>query len=579
MRQIANHFNKYFTNVGSQVDEIDTSNKQPFTSYLGPPCNHVFSFEYTTPDRVVKIIEKLKPETSSGPDGQSSKLLKAVGNTLAPTLSIIINQSLYSGIFPDRLKIAKVLPLYKKGENWLMENYRPISLLSTLSKVFERVVFEQLYEHLKSKKLLYQSQYGFRKDHSTELASVELIDHICKEMDKGDTPFSIFLDLSKAFDMLDHDILINKLKHYGINGKPLSWFKSYLTNRIQYVEIEGTSSNMLHSERGVPQGSILGPLLFIIFINDIYRSSNEFKFITYADDTTLFSSLSAFVHESNHNMQDASTRINGEIRKVMDWLTVNKLALNVNKTKFMVFHYHQRTLGEADIPNLKINGSDIERVSEFNFLGLTINEFMSWNSHSKKVSNKVSRVLGIMNRLKHFLPFSALRLMYQSLVNCHLQFCILAWGYECKRVYNLLKKAIRIMTASKYNAHTEPLFKQLNIMKIEDSFELQCLKFYHKFKTNTLPAFFDNIFTRNSDIHPYGTRGRDQLHFFPYKKTGASKCLRHSIPNLINDLSPNIRCQLDTLSLEGFSSYYKSLVINSYDPLCHVPNCYICNNS
>ena len=136
----------------------------------------------------------------------------------------------------------------------------------------------------------------------------------------------------------------------------------------------------------------------------------------------------------------------------------------------------------------------IERVSEFNFLGLTINEFMSWNSHSKKVSNKVSRVLGIMYRLKHFLPFSALRLMYQSLVNCHLQFCILAWGYECKRVYNLQKKAIRIMTASKYNAHTEPLFKQLNIMKIEDSFEIQCLKFYYKFKTNTLPAFFDNIF-------------------------------------------------------------------------------------
>ena len=158
-------------------------------------------------------------------------------------------------------------------------------------------------------------------------------------------------------------------------------------------------------------------------------------------------------------------------------------------------------------------------------------------------------------------------------------FFILAWGYECKRAYNLQTKAIMIMTASKYNAHTEPIFKQLNIMKVEESFELQCLNFYYKFKTNTLPAFFDNIFTRNSDIHPYGTRGRDQLHFFPYKKTGVSKCLRDSIPNLINDLTPNTRCQLDTLSLEGFSSYYKSFVINAYDPLCHVPNCYICNNS
>ena len=125
--------------------------------------------------------------------------------------------------------------------------------------------------------------------------------------------------------------------------------------------------------------------------------------------------------------------------------------------------------------------------------------------------------------------------MYQSLVNCHLQFCILAWVYECKFVYNLQTKGIRIMTASKYNTHTEPLFKQLNIMKVEDSFELQCLKFYYKFKRSILPAFFDNIFTRNSDIHPYGTRGRGQLHFLPYMKTGASICPRHSLPNLLND--------------------------------------------
>ena len=208
-------------------------------------------------------------------------------------------------------------------------------------------MFEQLYEYLHSKNLLYQSQYGFRKDHSSELASVELIDHICKEMNKGDTPFSIFLDLSKAFGMLHHDILLTKLKHYGIDDTPLTWFKSYLTNRMQFVEIEGTGSNLLHIEKGVPQGSILGPLLFIIYINDIHKSSKEFKFITYADDTTLFSSLSSFVQESNHSMRDASAKINGEISKATDWLTVNRLSLNVIKTKFMEFHYYQRTLGEA----------------------------------------------------------------------------------------------------------------------------------------------------------------------------------------------------------------------------------------
>ena len=203
-------------------------------------------------------------------------------------------------------------------------------------------------------------------------------------MDKGETPFSICLDLSKAFDMFDHDILLTKLRHYGIVGTPLIWFKSYLTNRAQYVEINGTCSNLLSIGKGVPQGSILGPLLFMIFINDIHRSSKEFKFITYAKDTTLFSSLSSFIPDSNRSMANASETINSEINKVTDWLIANKLSLNVNKTKFMVFHNYQRILEDTDIPYLMINGSSIERVSEFDFLGLTLNDFMSWSSHAKK---------------------------------------------------------------------------------------------------------------------------------------------------------------------------------------------------
>ena len=203
---------------------------------------------------------------------------------------------------------------------------------------------------------------------------------------------------------------------------------------------------------------------------------------------------------------------------------------------------------------------------------------MSWSSHAKKVSNNFSRVLDIMNIMKHVLPFSTLRLMYQSLVNCHVQLCLLALGYEYSRVYNLQKKAVRIMTASKYNAHTEPLLKQLNIMKHEDSFSLQCVKFYHKFKGNYLPKYFAYIFTRNSGIHHYGTRNRDQLHYFPFKKTGASKCVRHSVPNLLNEIAPIVRSNLDTLCFECFSSFYKSFVINAYDPVCHVRNCYICHN-
>ena len=178
--------------------------------------------------------------------------------------------------------------------------------------------------------------------------------------------------------------MMSYLKHYGIIGTPVTWFKSYLTNRAQYVEINGTCSNLLSIGKGVPQGSILGPLLFIKFINDIHRSNKEFKFITYADDTTLFSSLSSFIPDSNRSMANASETINNEIKKVTDWLTANKLSLNVNKTKFMVFHYYQRILEITDIPNLMINGSSIEYVSEFDFLVLTMHEFMSWSSHAKK---------------------------------------------------------------------------------------------------------------------------------------------------------------------------------------------------
>ena len=189
-----------------------------------------------------------------------------------------------------------------------MENHRPISLLSTLSKVFESVVFEQLYEYLNSNNLLYQSQYGFSKEHSIELASIELINLICKEMTKGDITISIFFDLSKAFDMLSHNILLTKSKHYGIVSTPLAWFKSYLTNRAHYGESNGICSELLSIESGVPQGPILGPLLFIIFINDIRSSSTEFQLITYADDTTLFSSLSSFIPDHNVSLWEASEK-------------------------------------------------------------------------------------------------------------------------------------------------------------------------------------------------------------------------------------------------------------------------------
>ena len=255
---------------------------------------------------------------------------------------------------------------------------------------------------LQEHNLLFESQYGFRKLHSTDLAALELIDCINKQIDQRKIPFSIFLDLSKAFDTLNHDILMKKLHYHGVRNNTLNWFHSYLTNRAQYTEYNETKSSLLEIETGVPQGSILGPLLFLIYVNDIHMVSRSLNFILYADDTTLTSPICSFTQGGNSSISKVSNLINSELTKISDWFAVNKLSLNAGKTKFMIFHNHQKIITQNKIPCLKINNTNIERVTEFNFLGLTINEHLTWKSHAAKVANKISRTLGVMNRLKRY---------------------------------------------------------------------------------------------------------------------------------------------------------------------------------
>ena len=473
-----------------------------------------------------------------------------------------------------------MIPLFKKDDPHLLDNYRPISLLPCISKIFEKIAFTQVYDYFNSNGLFYKSQYGFRSLFSTELASVEIVDRVHRHLDTGKIPISVFLDLSKAFDTLDHGILLQKLQYYGINNLNLKWFQSYLSNRTQYVEFDGNKSNYLPVTTGVPQGSVLGPLLFIIYMNDIYCASNKFNAILFADDTNLLSTLCSFnlTVDRSIDVRVLSNRINDELQNIYTWLAINKLSLNVKKTKFMLFHHKQRDIKHL-IPNLKINGHTLERVQEFNFLGLVIDENLTWNSHIQKIANKASRILGVICRLKNYLPGHILRILYNSMLMPHLQYSILNWGHKNSRLHKLQKRAVRIMTNSKYNAHTEPLFKSLNLLKLPDIYRISILKLYYKYENDSIPDYFKTTNFISKPEHSYPTSQRDSLRIPLMHSTSNQHSLRYMISKYIRSSPNHILQKVQTHSLKGFAWYIKQITIKEYETECRTQNCFICNRT
>lgn len=326
---VAKEFNKFFINVGPNLAKKIEKSQTSFETYLTQSTLNL-EFENLTFNEFEDAFKSLKRNRAMGTDDINGNVIIDVYDTIKNILFRVVKASIEQGIFPNDLKIAKVTPVFKSGDQTDVSNYRPISVLPVFSKVLERIMYNRIYKHLTSNKLLYRKQLGFQKNCSTEHAIMQFTRDILESFEKGEYTLGVFIDLSKAFDTVDHEILLKKLKYYGVKGINLNWLKSYLSNRKQYVHSDGVLKQLLNIKCGVPQGSILGPLLFLIYVNDFYKASNLLNEIMFADDTNLF-----LTHK---NLNILFNSMNTELQEISSWFKSNKLSLNIDKTKWTIFH-------------------------------------------------------------------------------------------------------------------------------------------------------------------------------------------------------------------------------------------------
>ena len=498
--KISNVFNDYFINVADNIEKaIPRTSKSPM-DYLKASNPYSMFLSPTTKFEVEDVISNLDSTKSIGPNSIPIKLLKVLKPYISQYLEKLVNQSFVEGHFPSKLRSAKVLALFKKGNSELASNYRPISLLPLFSKVFERIMYNKLYKFLTANNIIYPLQFGFQKDRAIDHALIGMTEMIRLTLDNKRFGCGILVDLQKAFDTVNHNILIAKLEHYGVRGNVLQWFKSYLYDRAQYVSINGTSSTPLRVTSGVPQGSVLGPLLFLIFINDMPNASKKLKFYLFADDTSIY-------YESE-TLNEMITRVNKELKLVKKWLNANKLFLNIEKTNYVIFHSTQIKI-PPDV-RIKIGNKTLKRAKYVKCLGILLDEYLNWKHHITELSKKLSRACGILFKIRNFLPTNLLIDVYNSLFMSYLQYGIVVWGLtfasyiDC--IAKVQKKAVRIISHQSYLSHSLPIFKELRLLRVSDIIQLKLLIFVYEAVNNIISSCFHEFFTYNSTVHSYNTR-------------------------------------------------------------------------
>eukprot|EP00088_Acartia_fossae_P058057 TRINITY_DN6784_c0_g1_i3.p1 TRINITY_DN6784_c0_g1~~TRINITY_DN6784_c0_g1_i3.p1 ORF type:complete len:611 (-),score=-4.06 TRINITY_DN6784_c0_g1_i3:608-2272(-) len=458
---------------------------------------------------MIDYIKSTKPKNSFDINGINTKLLHFVAEQIAIPMCHIFNLSLETGIFPDKFKMSKTCPIFKKGDQMDPSNYRGVSLIDNLSKVFEKILAFKIKDFLDSNNFFYKHQYGFRPKRNTNQALLDILNDITKEINNDRPTLAVFFDVAKAFDAVPHDILFSKLFHYGIRDKALDLIKSYFSGRQQKVSVNGTfSENICDILLGVLQGSVLGVLLFIIYINDLPNASSpNCKNVIFADDNTSLI--------SGNSIHDLLIKANYEINNLLDWYSANKLAIHPDKCRAMVFQPGYRTINNEDFPlyldynepgNFDMNNYKLiklipnEDESSFKLLGVLIDHKLNLKDHVKHVHSKVSKSNFAINQMKNYLDKPHLRMLSNAYVRSHVDYCtnLLTNCAEStlKPLNVALKKSIRIVTGAGRFDHTAPLYKAENILPLHKNIEFNALVFMHSYKYDYCP----NSFTETCNI-------------------------------------------------------------------------------
>ena len=561
-KDISDSFNKYYTTI---ADDILAKRKyggnKSHKDYLHNPLPNSFVIFECDQKEIEELISLNNGRKASGPNSIPTDILKLLKTDISIPLSKIFNISLKTGVYPDLFKIAKAIPIFKKGSPLEMSNYRPISLLSNLNKMLEKLMFNRIYRFLDKYDCLYKFQFGFRKKYSTNHALIKITETIRKALDDNQFACGIFIDLQKAFDTVNHSILIDKLHHYGIRNIANTWFKSYLSNRSQFVSIQGFDSKLIPIIHGVPQGSVLGPLLFLIYINDLHYSINHCSVYHFADDTNLLS--------INNSLKQAQKHINIDLKSVYKWLLANKSSLNCTKTELILFH--KPGFSHKFNFKIKINGHRIYPSDSIKYLGIYMDSTLSGKAHCEVLVTKLRRANGMLSKVRHYVSKEELKAIYHAIFSSHLSYGSQIWSPKntnVEKVCKLQNRALRIINFEDFRADPNPLYKRSNLLKLHDMVKLQNILHVYDYLNKSLPDCFQDEFFQLQEVYSSIQTRNSNIGclYIPRRKTTkyGLNCITQQCIYNWNMVSRQLKTNLLHLSRSKLKTLLTTQFINSY---------------